>query len=152
VMTEARSRGVKLDGAHDFVAIPGKGVTAKVNGDSVCWARGPCSTSAASRLEPIIRNTWRNWRRKDRRSCGWRAIRKRSVSRRGRCDPPRSSIGHCRIAQVGHQAHYLAHGRQRTDSERRSAQLGIAEVRASLLPQDKIEAVRALQAEGRQVA
>jgi Cd2+/Zn2+-exporting ATPase/Cu+-exporting ATPase len=33
-----------------------------------------------------------------------------------------------------------------------AAQLGITEVRANLLPQDKIEAVRALQAEGRKVA
>jgi Cd2+/Zn2+-exporting ATPase/Cu+-exporting ATPase len=56
------------------------------------------------------------------------------------------------LKQLGIKRLILLTGDNERTANAVAAQLGIAEVRANLLPQDKIEAVRALQAEGRKVA
>ena len=71
VVAEATARGLTLDGAHDFAAIPGKGVTARVNGDAVC-------VGTRSLLDE--RGVQKNWKRRVRLCCGWHAGQRRWVS------------------------------------------------------------------------
>ncbi len=153
VIAEAAARGLTLDGAHDFAAIPGKGVTARVNGDVVCVGtrslldeRGvQVSAQDARRAEELeAQGQTVLWLARGTEALGLIAVA--DVVR------PEVPSAIAELKKLGIRRIVLLTGDNERTANAVAAQLGITEVRANLLPQDKIEAVRALQAEGRKVA
>jgi Cu+-exporting ATPase len=153
VMAEARARGLTLDGAHDFEAIPGKGVVARVNGDSVCLGTrallddcgvqvNPADGRRAVELEAQGQTVL--WLARNSEALGLIAVA--DVIR------PEVPAAIAELKRLGIKRLILLTGDNERTANAVAAKLGIAEVRANLLPQDKIETVRALQAEGRKVA
>jgi len=153
VMAEAQARGLALDGAHDFEAIPGKGVVARVNGNMACVGtrslldeRGvPVSVDAAQLAEELeAQGQTVLWLARDSTPLGLIAMA--DVIR------PEVPAAIAELGRLGIQRIVLLTGDNQRTANAVAAQLGIREVRANLLPQDKIEAVKALQAQGCKVA
>ena len=153
VMAEAAARGLKLDGAHDFQAIPGKGVTASVNGDSVClgtralldeWGVVTYSDHARRAEELEAQGQTVLWLARNSEALGFIAVA--DVVR------PEVPAAMAELKKLGIQRIILLTGDNERTANAVAAQLSITEVHANLLPQDKIEAVRTLQADGRKVA
>ncbi len=153
VIAKAAARGLTLDDAHDFEAIPGKGVTARVNGDVVCVGtrslldeRGvPVSAQDARRAEELeAQGQTVLWLARGTEALGLIAVA--DVIR------PEVPSAIAELKKLGIRRIVLLTGDNERTAQAVAAQLGITEVHANLLPQDKIEAVRALQAEGRKVA
>jgi Cd2+/Zn2+-exporting ATPase/Cu+-exporting ATPase len=153
VMAAAQARGLTLDGAHDFQAIPGKGVVARVNGDMACVGtrslldeRGvPVSVDAAQLAEKLeAQGQTVLWLARDSTPLGLIAMA--DVIR------PEVPAAIAELGRLGIQRIVLLTGDNERTANAVAAQLGIKKVRANLLPQDKIEAVKALQAQGCKVA
>ena len=153
VMAEAGARGLTLDGAHDFEAIPGKGVVARVNGDSVCLGTRALLDDCGVQVNPEdgrraveleAQGQTVLWLARNSEALGLIAVA--DVIR------PEVPAAIAELKRLGIKRLILLTGDNERTANAVAAQLGIAEVRANLLPQDKIEAVRALQAEGRKVA
>ena len=153
VIAEATARGLTLDNAHDFAAIPGKGVTARVNGDVACVGTrallDECgvqvSAGDARRAEDLeAQGQTVLWLARGIEALGLIAVA--DVIR------PEVPSAIAELKKLGIRRIVLLTGDTERTANAVAAQLGITEVRANLLPQDKIEAVRALQAEGRKVA
>jgi len=153
VMAEAKARGLTLNGAHDFEAIPGKGVTACINGDSVCigtralldeWGVTLDSDHARRAEELEAQGQTVLWLARNSKALGFIAV----------ADVIRAQVpdAMAQLKKLGIKRIILLTGDNERTANAVAAQLGIAEVRANLLPQDKIEAVRALQLEGCKVA
>jgi len=153
VIAEASARGLPLDGARDFAAIPGKGVTARVNGDVVCVGTRSLldersvqvSADDARRAEELeVQGQTVLWLARGTEALGLIAVA--DVIR------PEVPSAIAELKKLGVRRIVLLTGDNERTAQAVAAQLGIREVRANLLPQDKIEAVRELQAEGRKVA
>ena len=153
VMAEAKARGLALDGAHDFEAIPGKGVVARVNGDVACVGtrslldeRGAQVSADEARFADELEAQGQTvlWLARDSTALGLIAVA--DVIR------PEVPAAIAELERLGIKRIVLLTGDNERTANAVAAQLGIKEVRANLLPQDKIEAVKALQAEGCKVA
>lgn len=153
VMAEASARGLALQDAHDFQAVPGQGVVAKVNGDPVCLgARSllesrsvPVSAEDAARAEEWeAQGQTVLWLARNSEPLGLVAVA--DVIR------PEAPAAMAELKRLGLDNIILLTGDNQRVANAVAAQLGIARVHANLLPQDKIEIVRALQTEGRKVA
>jgi Cu+-exporting ATPase len=153
VMAEAKARGLALDGAHGFEAVPGKGVIAQVNGDVACVGtrslldeRGvPVSADEAQLADELeAQGQTVLWLARDSTAIGLIAVA--DVIR------PEVPAAIAELERLGIRRIVLLTGDNERTANAVAAQLGIKEVRASLLPQDKIEAVKTLQAEGCKVA
>jgi Cu+-exporting ATPase len=153
VIAEAKARGLPLDGARDFAAIPGKGVTARVNGDEVCVGTRslldecgvPASANDARCAEELeAQGQTVLWLARGAEALGLIAVA--DVIR------PEVPSAIAELKKLGVRHIVLLTGDNERTAKAVAAQLGITEVRANLLPQDKIEAVRELQAKGHRVA
>ena len=153
VMAEAKVRGLALGGAHDFEAIPGKGVVATVNGDVACVGtrslldeRGVPVSGGAAQLAQELEAQGQTvlWLARDSTALGLIAVA--DVIR------PEVPAAIAELGRLGIKHIVLLTGDNERTANAVAAQLGIRHVRANLLPQDKIEAVKALQAAGRKVA
>ncbi len=153
VMAEAKARGLASDGAHDFEAIPGKGVVARVKGEVACIGtrslldeRGVSVSEDAAQLAEELEAQGQTvlWLARDSTALGLIAVA--DVVRR---EVPAAIA---ELERLGIKHIVLLTGDNERTANAVAAQLGIRDVRANLLPQDKIKAVKALQAEGRKVA
>jgi cation-transporting P-type ATPase J len=150
VVTAARDAGLALAHADAFSALPGRGVRARVSGHLVeigSPARllgpdvGPAIAAQVADLEDggqtvaVVR------------------IDARPAALLGIADQTRPGApgAVARIAAVTGSAPLLLTGDNQRAASRLAAEAGITDARAGLLPQDKVEAVRALQADGRRV-
>lgn len=152
VLAEARRRGLSIPEPDDFSAVPGMGVQAAVEGTSVWLGNrellaaegmpvGPEMDAAAAKLEQQGKTAL--FLARDGRVQGLLA-----VSDVLRPEVPRA-IETLRSMGVRHLL-LLTGDNERTAAEV-ARQLKV-EYRAGLLPEDKIEVVRALQAQGHTVA
>ncbi|MFF8442395.1 heavy metal translocating P-type ATPase [Streptomyces californicus] len=150
VVRAARERGLALAGATDFTSAPGAGVTATVGGRTV-HVGSPAHLASAGGGDDLDRVV-------------------RSLEDKGRTavlvlrdDVPVGVLGIADRLRTDAKATVAAltelTGRPPTlltgDNERAArhiaAEVGITDVRAGLLPQDKVAAVRGWEAEGRRV-
>ncbi|MEU1555378.1 heavy metal translocating P-type ATPase [Streptomyces scabiei] len=140
VVAAAGARGLRLDAAEDFAALPGRGVRARVGGRAVTVGR-PGEDEDAPAGEPAEGTTVLVTR--DGEAVGTLTLN----------DRPRSDA-HGAVAAltaVTGGSPVLLTGDNARAAARVAADTGIADVRAGLLPQDKVAAVRELQDGGRKV-
>ncbi len=146
VVAAARSRGLDLAPAHDFRAEVGRGVTARVGGDTVT-VRGPDPQDG-----PGVQSVTAAEEDRGRTTVVVRA-NGAAVGILSLVDEPRSEAPGALAALRAElpREPVLLTGDNPRAAARLGAHLGILDVRAGLLPQDKVDAVRALQATGERV-
>jgi cation-transporting P-type ATPase D len=145
VVTAAHERGIAIVDAHDFRALPGRGVTATVGGRVVevlspaAYSPGPLPTlaeiesSGATAAVVVV----------DGELVGILGFRDRV--RADAADAVR------RIGALTSRSPVLLTGDNAQAAARLAVEVGIDDVRAGLLPDQKVDAVRRLQAENHRV-
>jgi heavy metal translocating P-type ATPase len=149
VVTAARDAGLPLARATEFTALPGRGITAKVVGHQVeigspAHLPGPVGAAADRAIAGL---------ESDGQTTAVMMIDGQPAAVLGIADRIRPSAAATvtRIIAVTGSAPVLLTGDNRRAAARLAAQAGISDVRASLLPQDKVNAVRELEAAGQHV-
>ncbi|MGK8523980.1 heavy metal translocating P-type ATPase [Nocardia asteroides] len=149
IVRAARVRELRLPEATEFTAHPGRGVTARV-GDHLIEVgspatAGPDSAGVARTTVDAVRTS------------GYTAVvvtcENRPIGVLALTDElrPEAVAAVRATTEVTGAAPVLLTGDNRATADRIAATVGIADVRAELLPDDKVSAVRQLQAGGRKV-
>ncbi|MFF6995454.1 heavy metal translocating P-type ATPase [Streptomyces sp. NPDC008313] len=150
IVDAARARGLDLPSAEDFLSTPGTGVSAKVKGRTVAVgsparllddpAGHPCSNAAALLEE-------------EGRTAVLVCVHGIPVGVLGIADRLREDAG-AAVSALGaltSTAPILVTGDNPRAAARLAAEVGITDVRAGLLPQGKVSAVRETEKAGRKV-
>ncbi|MGW5638799.1 heavy metal translocating P-type ATPase [Streptomyces sp. NPDC003832] len=132
IVAAARTRGLRLAPAEDFTAHPGRGVTATVAGHEVSVGRADADGDAT-----VVAVT------RDGEPVGTLALTDRL-----RAEAPATTAA---LTALTGTAPVLLTGDHPGAAARVAAATGLTDVRAGLLPEDKVGAVRALQDGGRKV-
>ncbi|KOG43053.1 heavy metal translocating P-type ATPase [Streptomyces resistomycificus] len=133
VVAAARSRGLRIEPAADFTATPGQGVTATVDGRTVSVGRADDADSDAT----VVLVT------RDGTPVGTLALTDRL-----RAGAPATTAA---LTALTGTAPVLLTGDNARAAARVADATGLTDVRAQLLPEDKVHAVRDLQRAGRKV-
>jgi Cu+-exporting ATPase len=151
VLAGAAERNAKPSDVRNFEAVPGMGVAGEVDGRAcllgsphLLEARGVALGDLAVRAEEL---------RRLGQTVMFLAIDGKAAGLLGVHDPIRESTPDAiRLLRKEGVQIVLASGDSRTTAEAVARQLGIAQVHAEVLPEEKREIVRRLQADGRIVA
>ncbi|WP_199923585.1 heavy metal translocating P-type ATPase [Streptomyces cellulosae] len=133
IVTAARARNLRIAPAEDFTAAPGRGVTATVAGHVVGVGRAEDTDGDAT----VVRVTL------DATPVGTLALTDRL-----RADAPATTAA---LTALTGTAPVLLTGDNARAAARVADATGLTDVRAQLLPEDKVKAVRGLQDAGRKV-
>ncbi|MBL7498070.1 heavy metal translocating P-type ATPase [Frankia sp. CNm7] len=150
VVAAARDRGLRVPSARRFAALPGTGVTATVGGRAVAVGSParppagrpePAATALAARLE------------EDGRTAVLVAVDGRAAGVLGIADQPRPDAAAMVEALAGltGAAPILITGDNPRTAAHLADRVGIVDVRAGLLPTDKVTVVRDLERSGHKV-
>ena len=149
VVAAARESGHVLAHPEQFAAIPGQGVRARLQGHDVeigspGWLLGDPAVEAAEVIAELEASG---------HTAALVRIDGEPVAVLGVADRLREAAAGAvaRITAVTGTAPVLLTGDNRRAADLLAAQAGIRDVRAGLLPQDKVAAVRGLEAEGQRV-
>ncbi|MFJ9584249.1 heavy metal translocating P-type ATPase [Streptomyces acidicola] len=135
VVTAARARGLSLAPAEDFAAVPGQGVSATVEGCKVTVGRAGEYADETSGTVILVE--------RDGTPVGTLTLTDRL-----RHDAPAAIAA---LTAVTGTSPVLLTGDNPAAAARVAADTGITDVRAGLLPEGKVDAVRTLQGDGRKV-
>jgi len=143
IVTAAREAGVLVEAATEFSALPGRGVTAVTGGHRV-EIGSPAYLSRPAEVAAL---------EDDGLSVAVMRVDGTPVAVLGIADRirPAAASAVASIAAVTGQAPVLLTGDNQRAAARLAAQAGITDVRAGLLPEDKVLAVREFEAAGRKV-
>ncbi|MFI1733407.1 heavy metal translocating P-type ATPase [Streptomyces acidicola] len=135
VVTAARARGLSLAPAEDFAAVPGQGVSATVEGCKVTVGRaGEYADETSGTMILVERDGT--------------PVGTLTLTDRLRDDAPAAIAA---LTAVTGTSPVLLTGDNPAAAAQVAADTGITDVRAGLLPEGKVDAVRTLQSEGRKV-
>ncbi|MCZ8380334.1 heavy metal translocating P-type ATPase [Mycobacterium sp. CPCC 205372] len=143
IFADARRRGLTVPRSHGFRALPGRGVSAEVDGRRIAVLAGAEFSDIAHVVElertgaTVVVLTVDD-----------RAVGVLGLTDRMRSDAARAVAS---IRDLTDGDPVVLTGDHRAAAEHLADAAGIADVRAGLLPADKVDAVRALQADGRRV-
>jgi len=151
IVQGAGERGVEPVDAEAFESVTGKGVTGTVEGRSV--ALGNRALMEMLRVDPGGLAAQAEKLRADGQTVMFVAVDGRAAGLLGVADPVKESTPEAirRLHDEGIRIVMLT-GDSRTTAEAVAAKLGLDEVVAEVLPDQKADAVKRLQAEGRVVA
>ncbi|MFI8192726.1 heavy metal translocating P-type ATPase [Streptomyces sp. NPDC085946] len=135
VVAAARARDLPLEPAEDFSAAPGRGVTATVGGRVVTVGRAGAAEATGG--ETVVRVT------RDGVAVGTLALTDRLR--------PDAAAATAALTALTGTAPVLLTGDTASAAARVATATGLTDVRADLLPQDKVSAVRAVQDGGGKV-
>ena len=151
IMSSARDRGVEPRDARDFQSVTGKGVMGTVDGRRV--ALGNAALLAELRVDPGDSLQRAELLRRDGQTVMFMTLDGRAAGLLGVADPIKASTPEAirQLREEGIRVVMLT-GDSRTTAEAVARKLGIENVEGEVLPEQKIGAVKRLQAEGRVVA
>ncbi|MBF6167042.1 heavy metal translocating P-type ATPase [Streptomyces gardneri] len=149
IVRAARVRDLELPDVTEFTAYPGRGVTALV-GDRRIGAGSPATAGPASDgiARTIVDTVQANGYTAVVVTCEHQPIGVLALTDQLR--PEAVAAVRATTTSIG-TAPVLLTGDNRATADRLAATVGITDVRAGLLPDDKVTAVRELQADGRKV-
>ena len=150
VVTAAHEAGLAIAAAVEFSATPGRGVSALIDGRRVEIGSPRHLLDASSLPEAAVQVARLE---DDGQTAAVVRVDGTPVALLGIADRTRPAAADAvaRIVAVTGTAPILLTGDNRRAAQRLAAQVGISDVRAGLLPQDKVEAVNALEALGQRV-
>jgi Cu+-exporting ATPase len=151
IVREAQTRGLDLEPVSDFNAIPGQGVQARVNGYSVLLGNLALMRASSIELNGLHETAQRLAREgktpmflsADGSALGIIAVADTLKAKSVEAVSALQSMGLEVVMLTGDNAQ---------TAQAIAQQLGVDRVEAEVLPQDKVEVVRQLQAEGKVVA
>jgi Cu+-exporting ATPase len=151
IVSGARERGVELGEARDFESVTGQGVLGKVDGRTV--ALGNRSLAAQQGADVVKFEQRAEALRQDGQTVMFVMVDGQPAGLLGVTDPIKASTPQAirLLHQEGIRIVMLT-GDSRTTAEAVARKLGIDEVEAEVLPQQKSEVVKRLQNEGRIIA
>jgi len=151
IVKGSEGRGLSLAEAHDFQSVTGKGVIGKVDGHTVILGNAALMADqhiAADPLRPRMEEL-----RREGRTVLLVAVDGQLAGLVAVADPIRASTAEAiRLLHDDGMRIIMLTGDSRTTAEAVARKLGIDEVIAEVLPQQKHEVVKRLQGEGRVVA
>ncbi|MFF9793845.1 heavy metal translocating P-type ATPase [Streptomyces bacillaris] len=151
VVAAARERALPLTGAEDFTSVPGQGVTATVDGNTITVGAPArlLDTGADARPQRDVVAELEEAGRtavvvlRDREPVGVLGITDRLR--------PDAAATVAALTRLTGRTPVLLTGDNERAARHLAAQVGITDVRAGLLPQDKVAAVREWEAQGHKV-
>jgi Cu+-exporting ATPase len=151
IVAGAAARGVEPAAAEEFESVTGKGVTGRVGGRRV--ALGNRALLADSGVDPGPLAERAEARRREGQTVMLAAVDGRLAGLVAVADPIKPSTPEAirALRERGLRLVMLT-GDSRSTAEAVAAELGLDEVEAEVLPEDKVEVVERLQREGRVVA
>ncbi len=151
IVAGAEERGATLTGTSDFESLTGKGVTGTVEGRRVALGNRALMEQLGIGLGDLPERA--EELRRDGQTVMFVAVDGRPAGLLGVADPIKESTPEAirRFHEMGLRVVMLT-GDSRTTAEAVAQKLGIDEVIAEVLPDQKVEIVKKLQAEGRNVA
>ena len=151
VVAAARERGIALPEAADFRSITGKGVRGRVEGRAIALGTAALLEEEGASAAPLLEAAERL--RAGGQTVMFVSLDDRAAGLLGVSDPVKASTPEAiRILRAEGVRIVMVTGDSRTTAEAVARRLGIEDVRAEVLPDQKIEAIRELQAQGRIVA
>jgi len=151
IVRGAEERGVEMGTATDFEAVTGKGVTGIVDGRSVALGNLALLTSLG--VEAVDSADAANARRDEGETVMFVLVDGDVAGMVSVADPVKDTTPAALrdLHELGFRI-IMATGDNERTARSVAAQLGIDEIRADVLPQDKARIVQELQSEGRRVA
>ena len=151
IVSGAEDRGIELAKAEDFNAITGKGVKGTVDGKSV--ALGNAKLIADLGLDPGPLADTANARRDEGETVMFVVLEGQIIGLVSVADPVKETTPKALddLHKLGFRI-VMATGDNVRTAKAVAARLGIDEIRADVLPEDKARIIQELQAEGRKVA
>jgi Cu+-exporting ATPase len=151
IVAGAEARGAALTPANDFASVTGKGVTGSIGGRKVALGNrtllddlGVDLGASSDRAEAL---------RRDGQTVMFVAVDGRAAGLLGVADPIKGSTAEAiRLLQAEGIRIVMLTGDSRTTADAVAKKLGLDEVVAEVLPEQKSEVVKRFQAEGRVVA
>jgi Cu+-exporting ATPase len=151
IVSGAAQRGAAVLKAERFTAVPGKGVTGRVDGHDVALGNAALMQQVGAELAPLAAraDAWRS----EARGVMFVAIDGKLAGMLGVADPIKTTTREA-LQQLHAQGVrvVMLTGDSKTTATAVAKQLGIDEVRAEVLPDQKAQVVRELQQQGRVVA
>ena len=151
IVSGARGRSLVLSKAQDFRSVTGKGVTGRVEGCEVAIGTVSFLSELAVDMEPLVAQAGPF--RKEGQTVMFMALDGKPAGMLGVADPVKSSTPEAidLLHREGLRLVMLT-GDNRTTAEAVAHRLGIDEVQADVLPEQKMAVIKQLQAEGHIVA
>lgn len=149
VVRAARQRGLEIAGAEEFAAVPGSGVTARVDGVHVQVGSPDSLLGADSSASEEVARMQERGRTAVVVLVDGEPAGVLGVVDELRAEAPRAVAAAGRLTGA---EPVLLTGDSATAAGRLAERVGIADVRAGLLPEQKVEAVRELESGGERVA
>jgi len=151
IVREAQARKLELETLSHFQAIPGQGIEARINGDKVQFGNQALMQASGTALNGLAdaalelagQGKTPMFLATDGKAVGLIAV--------ADALKPTSREGVARLQRMGLEVVMLTGDNAQT-AKAIAGQLGVARVEAEVLPQDKVEVVRRLQAQGKVVA
>jgi Cu+-exporting ATPase len=151
IVAGAEARGVALDPADGFRAVPGKGITGTVAGHAVLLGNRALFEEAGVGLDGLADRA--ETLRRDGQTVMFVAVDGQPAGALGVADPVKASTPEAiRMLRADGVRLVMLTGDSRTTAEAVARRLGIDAFEAEVLPAQKREVVKRLQAEGRVVA
>jgi Zn2+/Cd2+-exporting ATPase len=153
VLEEATARGIAVPEVDEFSAVPGEGVSGRVNGEVAWVGNAAMAARMGARVSPLLRG-WTV----EQASLGRSVVYTGSAARVLGAMSFGDALKHNAAATVRHLKYEgirwvtVLSGDHPEAVRAIAAELGADEVRAGLLPHEKVEAVRVLAASSRGVA
>lgn len=150
IVAAAQARGIALPEAVDYETFPGRGVAADVDGRRICVGKAEWMRALGIDLSPI--ETWSDEQRGQGATVMFAASGDRLLAGFALADGVRASSAEAiaDLNRLGVRTVMLTGDNLRT-AQAIGAKLGVSEVRAELLPEDKQSVIADLQGQGRRV-
>ncbi len=151
IVSGAEERGVRLGSAEEFEAVTGKGVTGRVDGRSVALGNLKLVSDLGLDVEELTQRA--NARRDAGETVMFVVLDGAVAGLVCVADPVKETTPAAlkSLHNLGFRI-IMATGDNERTAAAVAAQIGIDEIRADVLPEDKARIIRELQAEGRKVA
>jgi Cu+-exporting ATPase len=151
IVAGAQEKGLALEAATDFQSLTGRGLTGVVSGRRV--ALGNARLLEELRIDAAPLRQRAEELRREGQTVMFVVIDGKPAGLLGVADPIKESTAEAIALLRAEEIHLvMLTGDSRTTAEAVARQLGITDVRAEVLPDQKVEVVKRLQAEGRVVA
>jgi len=151
IVNEAQTRGLDLEPVTDFRAIPGRGISAQVKGQTLLFGNQALMEESGVELNDLVAQASElaaqgktpMYLASDNKAMGLIAV--------ADTVKPEAFSGLARLRQMGLDVVMLTGDNVQT-AHAIAGQLGVDQVEAEVLPQDKAAVIKRLQSEGRVVA
>ncbi|MBI3595874.1 MAG: heavy metal translocating P-type ATPase [Nitrospirae bacterium] len=151
IVNGAQQRGLTLESPQDFRSITGKGVVGKIGGRDVVLGNRALFDSMA--IQPGELSDRSELLRKEGQTVVWLAVGGRPAGLIGVSDPIKPSTPKAIASLKGYGIRtVMLTGDNRTTAEAVARKLGLDEVVAEVLPEQKTDAIKRFQSNGRMVA